>query len=933
YIQPHIDHLFQRKKYDTQKILQNFMDELVELKGLDELINKIIDTISEVLYIDNISLILYDEEKDIFCKAKSIGVKKDITISPDAPFLKWLEENDKIIEKEEVNLNPDFNDIKEISNEYFDKVEAKLSIPLIHNNKLIGIINLNGKQNLKPYLTSDIKLLTTLKTDATIALSNSLLFGKVQDLNINLEKKVEDRTMELREANEKLKEMDKMKMRFFANISHELRTPLTLTLAPIESMLEGGLGKFSDSQIKYLQSMHNNSLKLLMMINNLLDLAKLEEGKMILKYWEYNIGDLIRKMLSSVSPMAEKKNIEISYEEDGILPKIFIDTDKIEKVLLNLISNSLKFTGEGGKIRINARYLTSIQLKKETLMPTTAGTKGNEKLIPPNPPLEKGGASGEFSEEKNGERDTEEASMIAVSVSDTGIGIPENKLEAVFDRFIQMDQSYTREYGGSGIGLALAKELVEIHNGKIFVESKKGQGTKITFTLPAGMQHVKGDIAKNIDKADEGAFDNARLYKEADWKAVYIRDSAESQSIYAKDIREGAEKKEHTILVVEDNPDMAKLLKFVLKDNYNILLARDGEEGINLTRKYLPDLVLSDIMMPKKNGYELCDDIKSDIKTKHIPIILITSKTQISMKLEGFAHGADDYISKPFNSKELIARVTSFINLHRLEREIQNRNEELEKALRDLKDMQAQLIQSEKLASLGQMMSGLAHEIKNPINIISNGMYSLEKRISKIVEQYEQIKDKPTGDYEEILNKIGDLSKIIQNGINRIKNIVDNFSKFARKDSGKFKKHDIHEGIESTLFLLKEMMGDRIEVHRKFDLKEKIMCSMSQINQAIMNILINAINAIEEKNEKGNIWINTSRKNGQGIISIRDDGTGIPEENKDKIFDPFFTTKDPGKGTGLGLGICYRIIKDHKGKIDLKSELNKGTEFLITLPI
>jgi signal transduction histidine kinase len=165
---------------------------------------------------------------------------------------------------------------------------------------------------------------------------------------------------------------------------------------------------------------------------------------------------------------------------------------------------------------------------------------------------------------------------------------------------------------------------------------------------------------------------------------------------------------------------------------------------------------------------------------------------------------------------------------------------------------------------------------------------------------------------------------------------VDNFSKFSRKDTDKPKKYDIHEGIDSTLLLLKEMMNGRIEIHKEFGLKENVICSISQINQTIMNILINAINAIEEKEngkEKGNICISTSGKEGKAIISIRDDGIGIPNANMERIFDPFFTTKEAGKGTGLGLSICYRIIKDHNGEIEVKSEVDKGTEFLISLPI
>ncbi|HLG21401.1 MAG TPA: ATP-binding protein, partial [Candidatus Manganitrophaceae bacterium] len=797
---------------------------------------------------------------------------------------------DRLVELEEIELEPEHEPIRRFAKPYFKRFDAKIALPLIHDGKLIGLVNLGEKVNLKSFTELDIDFLSNLRAEASIALSNSLLYDDVSKMSeelrrwaTELEHKVEDRTKELveskrqlEESYQKLQELDQLKTKFFANISHELRTPITLILAPTEMMLNRELGDLSPDQEKYLGIMQTNSLRLLKLINNLLDLAKIDAGKMQLFYNRSDFTQFIGGIVSSVSPMAEKKSLALRFEGDKTIPEFFFDPDKIEKVILNLLFNALKFT-ETGEIKVSC---------------------------------------------------SRHEDQVSVKVTDTGIGIPKQHISKLFARFSQVDSSSSRKFEGTGIGLALAKELVDLHHGKIWAESLGGKGTTFTFTIPiyTRLEDVPGGLDRRMETMPVGA-----KRREEDWtKTLQTQANYTSAGVVRQEItiQEESAKDDlrHSVLLVDDNADMLNYIASQLRGEYRLLFAKDGKEGVDRAKAELPHLIISDVMMPYKDGYQLCREVKEDPRSCHIPVVLLTARTDLSTKIEGLEHGADDYLTKPFNSQELKARVRSLLNLRKLEREIQVRSRELEAAMQELRETQGQLVQSEKMAALGLLVAGVAHEINNPVSFAKGSLAA----VRRCLDEVKKINGKNPAEAAELFSDIDSSVGIIKNGLERTEKIISALKTFVRKDEGVFKRVDLHEGFDSTLQLFQHEISHRIDVHRDYGKIGLVEVIPGQINQVFMNIVQNAV---ESMKERGEIFIKTELVGNQAVISIRDTGSGIEEKNLPRIFDPFFTTKEVGKGTGLGMSISYKIIERHHGKIEVKSRVGSGTEFLITLPL
>ena len=420
---------------------------------------------------------------------------------------------------------------------------------------------------------------------------------------------------------EHLAEVDRLKSRFFANISHEFRTPLTLILGPVQKLRD----RAAEEDEKHdLQMAERNTHRLLRLINQLLDLSKMEAGAMKLRASRLNIVPLVKGIAFSFESSAGMRGIALTVRAEEEDVEIYCDRDILEKILTNLLSNAFKFTPERGKVDV-------------------ALTRS-------------GPASGHIS--PGGERDGREG-IVEISVSDTGIGIPRDQLDKVFDRFYQVDASQTREYEGSGLGLALVKELVELHHGTIQVQSEAGRGATFTVRLPLGRSHFRDDEIVEVPPGGDLAV------REVDGAGV-------TRAIEGARDKEEPEQPggEHPIiLVVEDNADVRAYIKEYLAPEYHVSEAGDGAEGIEKALEVIPDLIISDVMMPKKDGYEVCRTLKLDEKTNHIPIILLTAKAASENKIEGLQGGADDYLIKPFEPKELLARVRNLIDLRRKLRE------------------------------------------------------------------------------------------------------------------------------------------------------------------------------------------------------------------------------------------------------------------------
>ena len=406
---------------------------------------------------------------------------------------------------------------------------------------------------------------------------------------------------------EKLEGIAKMKSDFFANISHEFRTPLTLILGPAEKIEKNE----SANPVKDAGIVTRNSKRLLQLVNQLLDLSKLDAGKLKLEASPGNIVSFIKGTALSFESLFESKDIKLRIKSDKEFIETYFDKDKMIKILSNLLSNALKFTTYGGNITISISEIPD--------------------------------------------------SYVVIKVKDSGIGIPQKELPKLFDRFYQVDSTQTKKYEGTGIGLTLVKELVELHHGSITVISEMGDPqndetgcTEFTIILPMGKTHLTDD--EILIEANKEAEQEIQFEVQQDLNLINIK---------GPEIIPNETESKTLILVIEDNFDMREYIKQSLDTNYIIEEAINGEQGIRIAKKIIPDLIISDLMMPKMDGIELTRLLKSDEKTSHIPIIILTAKTGQENKLEGLQIGADEYLTKPFDIKELQIRVGNLLNLRK----------------------------------------------------------------------------------------------------------------------------------------------------------------------------------------------------------------------------------------------------------------------------
>lgn len=411
---------------------------------------------------------------------------------------------------------------------------------------------------------------------------------------------------------------------------------------------------------------------------------------------------------------------------------------------------------------------------------------------------------------------------------------------------------------------------------------------------------------------------------------------------------------ETTILVVDDIPTNLQVLVDLLhRQGYRVATANDGETALERLDSFLPALILLDVMMPGIDGFETCRRVKANEATQDIPIIFMTALSDPVDKVKGLNLGAVDYITKPFQHEEVLARIQVQLKLSELNQSLALRVAERDQSLQALKQAQMQLIQHEKMSSLGQMMAGIAHEVNNPINFVSGNLVHVGdycQDLLAMIQLYQQEYPNPTPVIQQRARDLEidfireDLSKLMASmhvGTERICQLVLSLRNFSRLDESDCKVVDIHEGIDSTLLILKHRLKTRkavpdIKVIYDFDELPQVECYPSQLNQVIMNLVANAIDALEEAGlSEPFITIRTERVDGQWIkIVIGDNGPGISQDIQRQLFDPSFTTKPLGKGKGLGLSISHQIIAErHGGKIDCYSTVGQGTEFVVQIPV
>jgi len=376
-----------------------------------------------------------------------------------------------------------------------------------------------------------------------------------------------------------------------------------------------------------------------------------------------------------------------------------------------------------------------------------------------------------------------------------------------------------------------------------------------------------------------------------------------------------------SLLVADDEPDMLRFLKSQLDPHYRVLEAVDGQQAVDKAGQFLPDIILLDMMMPEKDGLQACREIRARSSTQTIPVILLTARADEETKLAALGAGASDFLAKPFSTTELHVRIKNLVESHQFQIKLSKQNQILESTIDQLKETETLLVQTEKMVSLGRMSAGIIHEINNPLNYATTGLFTLRNK-GKLLAPEQR------AEYDDILNDV-------EEGIGRVKSIVTDLKTFTHPDTEQVDYVDSTAIITSALRFLSSEWKDKVDVKQNLAAGLNIRGNRNKLLQVFVNLLQNSLDALKRKNftdEKPSISIDSALTGAKVVVTIRDNGEGIEASTLDKIFDPFFTTKDVGEGMGLGLTICYRIIEEYDGHISVRSERGKFCEFKLEFP-
>lgn len=771
---------------------------------------------------------------------------------------------------------------------------------------------------------------------------------------------------------EGLAELDRAKTTFFSNVSHELRTPLTLILGPIEDALTSKSSPAAES----LQMLHRNALRLLKLVNALLDFVRIESGRARATYEATDLSMLCAQLASTFRSAIERAGLRFIVECAPLPEPVYVDREMWEKVVLNLLSNALKST-LNGQIRVAVS-----------------------------------------AEEREAQ----------LTVSDTGVGISESDQAHLFERFQRIEGSHRRSHEGTGIGLALVREIVEMHGGTIAVLSQLDKGTTFAVTLPFGYQHLPQDqVVKHEAKPVSLQESSVAFVQEAlGWlpaEDLLASDLAGDTQDRALDLTNAAEGKP-LIVFADDNQDMREYVTSLLGRRYQVVSVGTGRQALDAAIRRRPGLVLTDVMMPDMDGLQLLAALKRNPLTMTVPVVMLSARAGEEARIEGIDAGADDYLTKPFTARELLARVEAQLKMAGLRKEAVEQEAALTREINEARRFAWEVLEhipdafctfdrdyrvtymnraaheitarsgvthlgkslwelypilkgtaveekfrlameerfpvefeqyfqvdakeawfkfliyphpddgvilylrdtttaqkteealrgSEKLAAAGRLAASIAHEINNPLEAVTNLLFlaNLDPTI--------------TGNTKHLL-------EVADSELQRLSHIAARSLKFYRQRTSPTST-SIEELIESVLFFNESDLKMRnIRLERRHRETPPVLCLPGEIQQVVTNLVGNALDAL---GEKGRLIVAvrpaTDRNGRRGVrVTVADSGQGMSRTTLDRLFHPFVTTKGDA-GTGLGLWVSKGILDKHNSKIAVRSKPGCGTVFRLFLP-
>ena len=698
-------------------------------------------------------------------------------------------------------------------------------------------------------------------------LRNSHEVREINQKLMNANAALESREHELAQLNKHLQELDQSKTAFFNNVSHEFRTPLTLMLGPLEEALNDIHGDVN-LQHERLEMVHRNALRLKKLVNTLLDFSRIQAGRIQASYQPTDLASFTQELASMFRSAIEQADLKLVLDCPPLSQPLYIDRDMWEKIVLNLLSNAFKHTFEGG---ITLRLI-------------------------------------------------ECDDHAELSVSDTGIGIPDEQLPHLFERFHRVPHARSRTHEGSGIGLALVQELVTLHGGTLHVESKVNEGSVFTISIPKGQAHLPAKPIESETVSASTTLGTKPFIEEAlRWlpENPTQKKNVENQAVESQRFEAAwpgvAHPGKARVLLADDNADMRAYVARLLQPYCDVETVPDGFSALTAAKEKHPDLILSDIMMPQMDGFELLQSIRHDPALQGISVILLSARAGNEAQVEGLEAGATDYLVKPFQATELLARVKTNLDLQRIryQSEMKERNAELEERVTQ-RTAELQAINKE----LESFSYSVSHDLRAPLRSI-NGF-------SKILldEHHDQLDDdgkfyldricKNTQQMGELMNSLLALSSINRCTLEKTE---VNLSKVAQNFS-------------------KELQGQEPKRHVEFKIQDDIRAyaDIPLIQAVVENLLGNAWK-YSSKQEHAIIEFYQCEHEEKTTYCVKDNGAGFDMQYIDKLFGAFQRLHSSSEfpGNGIGLATVARIIHRHGGEVWAEAEPNKGAAFYFTL--